>query len=437
MKRHWEIASTCFLANQYSIEDLSTKLLKSCHENLTIYNCALIYDQYLKLGDMIGGEYLDKVVEVINLNADLVFKSNMFSMIGKETLIKLLESDSLFIKEKDVFYGVVDWINAELSRQKLKINLNNQSKLFNEFKKLIRFPLMSKTQFDNGPANSQLFTAFELIEFDKYFETKDTNVLSVDYNANERGALQIYKLQFDEDDVLYKGVDRFFDDKNDGESEIEECDLIDFEKRDAEMQNKFGKNYWKDGKRQRKFATKDKDEPIEGIHVFKFCISIKKKEFNDDLAVEIHENGQKLDLEFIRYSKSGKYYFSLHSPVALTNAKEYRVCFRTESNQCWYNSLKIENVVTTNEEESKVDVRLRIVDCKKISMANMVDIYFVYKENYVHQDESIKDEESLKENDSSIENRVPKRKNKNTGNKKRKRVISSDESELSSDSGSD
>ena len=92
---------------------------------------------------------ISEVTGIINLHAHLAVQSKEFLKIGKSTLIRLLKSDQLFIQEKDLYYAVMRWVNSELHRQGLEPNLDNKSKLFNEFKSLIRFPIMSKHQVEH------------------------------------------------------------------------------------------------------------------------------------------------------------------------------------------------------------------------------------------------------------------------------------------------
>lgn len=372
----------------------------------------MIYDQYLKIGNSVS-QYVDKVLELVSLHADIAFRSKWFTKISKETLIKLLENDSLFIKEKDLYYACLKWINAQLIDEKKKLIPKNQQLLFNEIKNLIRFPIMSKIQFDNGPAKSGLFSLDELEEFEKYFQTKNIKVLSVNYNANERDALPIHKLQYDERKNKFVQVDRFsnsFGESVDGETTFILEDSIDLVEREAMMKKNFGKNYFNDGKRKKKEAdSKNKklktetDDKVEFIHVFKFQMRFENKEqveeyWNMELAPEIHVNFNKLqDVQFKKYIESGNFYFSLDKPVALSTAKEFRIAFRTDSNISIHNTFKLQSVITTNDEESKVDVKLKVQD-KKIPMA---DMYFVFKEDYI--DTSMMDQSNTS-SDTSMNN---------------------------------
>lgn len=199
---------------QQSFKRLCDKLLKFTDKHMLPDNAITIFDQYLKLGDLIETK-VDDVAGVINLHTYIAIQSSGFANIGKETLVLLLESNQLFVKEKDLYYATLKWVRAELMRQKLEVTLENKRRLFSEFKHLIRFPIMSKTQFFSAekineqkdlefcPAKSGFFSEAELKEFEVYFEFKDPKVLSVNYKTEERarqfiGRLKLIKNPTDE-----------------------------------------------------------------------------------------------------------------------------------------------------------------------------------------------------------------------------------------------
>ena len=177
---------------------------------MSVENSTLIYDQYLEL-NLLDNLNAEKLNELINLHANLAFISDSFLKIRKDTLIHLLQSNSLLIDEIVLFSASVRWIKAELQRKNQETNVKNQLTLFNSIKHLIRFGLMSKDDFFGiklpkeydgankpiAPAKSKLFTDDELKEFEIYFETKDSKVLSTNYNFNKRNDLKIGKLVYD------------------------------------------------------------------------------------------------------------------------------------------------------------------------------------------------------------------------------------------------
>lgn len=207
-----DLSSTYMVAKTYSIDDLCDRLLEYADKELqSIYTSTLVYDQYLRLGDLASSR-LDEALAIINVHAYLAFLHPSFTEISKSTLIKLLQSDQLFIREKDIYYASIRWIRAELARNRLEENFENKLTLFNSIMHLIRFPIMTEHQFFRAtrerrfayepifelcPARSALFDENELKEFDKYFRTKSTENASWPtslYNSNRRGRMNIGSL---------------------------------------------------------------------------------------------------------------------------------------------------------------------------------------------------------------------------------------------------
>ena len=173
---------------------------------MSIDNAIIIYDQYLKLGDLVETK-LDDVIGVIQLYTYVGIQSSGFANISKPTLVWILENRRLFVKEKDLYYATLGWVRAELKRKNLELNLKNKARLFSDFKHLIRFPIMSRKQFFNPdrinekkdmepcPANSGFFNEEELKEFESFFESRDPNVFSVNYKIQERARQPIGRLK--------------------------------------------------------------------------------------------------------------------------------------------------------------------------------------------------------------------------------------------------
>ena len=200
-------------SDKYLVSGLCEKLLRFAKEVTSPQNSTLVYDQYLQFGiferfndnPLFGLESLD---EMINVHATLAFNSSEFLKIQKETLIKLLERDSLLIDECELFSACVRWLAAEVKRQKERTTPINKAALFASFKHLIRFPLMSESEFFGekafdpeiqmiAPAKSNLFTDEELQEFRNYFKSKQRSALSINYSFEKRNGLRVAKLIYD------------------------------------------------------------------------------------------------------------------------------------------------------------------------------------------------------------------------------------------------
>ena len=132
-------------AQHYAMSDVCNALLEYADSKVSIDNSTILLDQYSKIAT-VPEEKIDELIGIIALHTLLAVQSKQFLQIDQSTLVQLLKCDKLFIQEKDLYYAVMSWINAKLDRQDLEANVENKSKLFNEFKYLIRFPIMTKHQ---------------------------------------------------------------------------------------------------------------------------------------------------------------------------------------------------------------------------------------------------------------------------------------------------
>lgn len=208
-----QFSVTYMAADKYLVSGLCDKLVKFSKQVVSIENSTLIYDQYVQLGVLERFNLEDlEVDEIINLHAYLAFNSSDFLKIRKQTLIKLLEKNTLLIDELDLFSACVRWLRADAERQKEDESPVNQVKLFNSFKQLIRFPLIAEKDFfgartrpfeNDGeppviaPASTGLFTDDELAEFRNFYTSNDPSALSTSYNLSPRNDLRVAKLIFD------------------------------------------------------------------------------------------------------------------------------------------------------------------------------------------------------------------------------------------------
>lgn len=67
-----------------------------------------------------------------------------------DTLIAVLERDTLGIREVRLFNAVVRWSEAECQRQQLQVTPENKRKVLGKALGLIRFPLMTIEEFAAG-----------------------------------------------------------------------------------------------------------------------------------------------------------------------------------------------------------------------------------------------------------------------------------------------
>lgn len=81
-----------------------------------------------------------------------------------DTLVAVLERDTLGIREVRLFNAVVRWSEAECQRQQLQVIPENKRKVLGKALSLIRFPLMTIKEFAAGNS-TKVFLAILVFAF--------------------------------------------------------------------------------------------------------------------------------------------------------------------------------------------------------------------------------------------------------------------------------
>ncbi|XP_067872382.1 BTB/POZ domain-containing protein 2 isoform X2 [Heterodontus francisci] len=139
---------------------------------------ALNGDEEFKEGDQVGeGEarlfdepqLASLCLENIDKNTSDAINAEGFTDIDLDTLMAVLERDTLGIREIRLFNAVVRWAEAECQRQQLQLTPENKRKVLGKALSLIRFPLMTIEEFAAGPAQSGILTDREVVSLFLHF----------------------------------------------------------------------------------------------------------------------------------------------------------------------------------------------------------------------------------------------------------------------------
>ncbi|XP_067824430.1 BTB/POZ domain-containing protein 2 isoform X1 [Heptranchias perlo] len=139
---------------------------------------ALNGDEEIKEGDQVGeGEarlfdepqLASLCLENIDKNTSDAINAEGFTDIDLDTLMAVLERDTLGIREIRLFNAVVRWAEAECQRQQLQLTPENKRKVLGKALSLIRFPLMTIEEFAAGPAQSGILTDREVVSLFLHF----------------------------------------------------------------------------------------------------------------------------------------------------------------------------------------------------------------------------------------------------------------------------
>ncbi|XP_062888718.1 BTB/POZ domain-containing protein 2-like isoform X2 [Mobula hypostoma] len=108
-------------------------------------------------------------LENIDKNTSDAINAEGFTDIDLDTLMAVLERDTLGIREIRLFNAVVRWAEAECQRQQLQLTPENKRKVLGKALSLIRFPLMTIEEFAAGPAQSGILTDREVVSLFLHF----------------------------------------------------------------------------------------------------------------------------------------------------------------------------------------------------------------------------------------------------------------------------
>ncbi|XP_043271755.1 BTB/POZ domain-containing protein 1-like [Venturia canescens] len=160
------VMTTLYTAKKYAVSPLEKHCVEFLRSNLTSDNAFMLLTQARLFDEpQLASVCLDTIDKFTTdaLNAD------GFTDIDIDTLMVVLERDTLRIRESRIFQAVVRWSEAECVRQQLPVTPENQRSVLGRALALVRFPLMSVEEFAAGPAQSGLLTDREVVSLFLYF----------------------------------------------------------------------------------------------------------------------------------------------------------------------------------------------------------------------------------------------------------------------------
>ncbi|TNM97791.1 hypothetical protein fugu_014037 [Takifugu bimaculatus] len=108
-------------------------------------------------------------LENIDKNTGDALAAEGFTDIDLDTLVAVLERDTLGVREVRLFSAAVRWAEAEAHRQQLQPTPENKRKVLGKALTLIRFPLMTIEEFAAGPAQSNILSDREVVSLFLHF----------------------------------------------------------------------------------------------------------------------------------------------------------------------------------------------------------------------------------------------------------------------------
>ncbi|XP_044732113.1 BTB/POZ domain-containing protein 2-like [Chrysoperla carnea] len=159
------VMSTLYIAKKYYVSALERHCVDFLKSNLNANNAFLLLTQ-ARLFD--EPQLAELCLDTIDKNTKDAIAADGFTDIDLDTLIVVLERNTLLIEEFKLFEAIERWTKAECARKKLPLTSESMRSVLGRAFGLIRFLLMSIEEFAFGPAKSDLLNDREVREMFLY-----------------------------------------------------------------------------------------------------------------------------------------------------------------------------------------------------------------------------------------------------------------------------
>ncbi|XP_028329436.1 BTB/POZ domain-containing protein 2-like isoform X1 [Gouania willdenowi] len=165
------VMTTLYTAKKYAVPALEAHCVEFLKKNLRADNAFMLLTQ-ARLFD--EPQLASLCLENIDKNTGDALAAEGFTDIDLDTLVAVLERDTLGVREVRLFGAAVRWAEAEAHRQQLQPTPENKRKVLGKALTLIRFPLMTIEEFAAGeqkhcPAQSSILTDREVVSLFLHF----------------------------------------------------------------------------------------------------------------------------------------------------------------------------------------------------------------------------------------------------------------------------
>ncbi|XP_013889536.1 BTB/POZ domain-containing protein 2 [Austrofundulus limnaeus] len=160
------VMTTLYTAKKYAVPALEAHCVEFLKKNLRADNAFMLLTQ-ARLFD--EPQLASLCLENIDKNTGDALAAEGFTDIDLDTLVAVLERDTLGVREVRLFGAAVRWAEAEARRQQLQPTPENMRKALGKALTLIRFPLMTIEEFAAGPAQSNILTDREVVSLFLHF----------------------------------------------------------------------------------------------------------------------------------------------------------------------------------------------------------------------------------------------------------------------------
>eukprot|EP00794_Sanderia_malayensis_P018300 gene18301-20123_t len=168
------VFGTLYLAKKYVVPDLEEQCVFFLEKNLDADNALDILPQ----AQVLNEEQLEeRCWDIVDCRTSQVLDSCSFTDISQDLLKDVLQRDTLWTEEIDIFKALLKWAEKECKRVNLEVTSDNLRSVVGECLKLVRFPTMTEREFADHVARSGLLDAQQALDIFLYFTSTNKPVL--------------------------------------------------------------------------------------------------------------------------------------------------------------------------------------------------------------------------------------------------------------------
>ena len=175
------VLATLYAAKKYIVPHLARECVKYLETSLTAKNACLLLSQARLFEEP---ELMQRCWDVIGAQAEIALMSEGFTDIDFNTLLTILNRETLNCSELSVFLAAREWARAECVRREEEDTADNMRRVLGSAMQCIRFPCMNLQQFADSPAQSGMLSLQETTDIFLNFTAKQKP--PVEYPTNPR-----------------------------------------------------------------------------------------------------------------------------------------------------------------------------------------------------------------------------------------------------------
>jgi len=179
------VLATLYAAKKYIVPHLARECVRFLETSLTARNACLLLSQARFFEEP---ELMQRCWDVIDAQAEIALMSDGFTDIDFNTLMTILQRETLNCGEITVFHAAREWARAECGRKEKEATPENMRDILGPAMQCIRFPCMNLEEFADSPAQSGMLSLQETTDIFLNFTAKQKP--EVDYPTSARQGMK-------------------------------------------------------------------------------------------------------------------------------------------------------------------------------------------------------------------------------------------------------